>query len=193
MSRSFLYARVSTTEQTTSNQILELKSAGFDVEPHRVFEEIISGSVEAEKRPGFSKLKERMEPGDILLVTKLDRLGRNATDVRSTVEALERSGIKVYCLALGGVDLTSSSGKMTMQIINAVAEFERDLLIERTQAGLARALASGKKLGRPAAIETFKKVQALKRLNYSQSQAAKELALGIATVKRHWASATVEG
>lgn len=73
-------------------------------------------------------------------------------DVRATVEALADEGVKVHCLALGGVDLTSAAGKMTMGVIAAVAEFERDLLIERTQAGLKRAKASGKRLGRPSAL-----------------------------------------
>ena len=81
-------------------------------------------------------------------MTKLDRLGRNAIDVSGTVNKLEENGIRVHCLALGGVDLTSSAGKLTMGVINAVAQFERDLLIERTQSGLARAKAEGKPLGR---------------------------------------------
>ena len=72
------------------------------------------------------KLVDRLEPGDVLVVTKLDRLGRNAMDVRATVEQLASSGVRVHCLALGGVDLTSPAGKMTMQVIAAVAEFERD-------------------------------------------------------------------
>ena len=88
----------------------------------------------------------------MLVVTKLDRLGRNAMDVRATVEALAKTGVRVHCLALGGVDLTSAAGKMTMGVLNAVAEFERDLLIERTQAGLSRAKAEGKTLGRPLAL-----------------------------------------
>ena len=65
---------------------------------------------------------------------------------------LEEKGIRVHCLALGGVDLTSSAGKMTMNVINAVAQFERDLLVERTQSGLARAKAAGKPLGRPSTL-----------------------------------------
>ena len=88
----------------------------------------------------------------MLIVTKLDRLGRNAMDVSSTVAKLAGLGVRVHCLALGGVDLTSSTGKLTMHVINAVAEFERDLLIERTQAGLNRAKAEGKTLGRPASL-----------------------------------------
>ena len=88
----------------------------------------------------------------MLVVTKLDRLGRNAIDVRQTVEQLAGRGVRVHCLALGGVDLTAPAAKMTMQVIAAVAEFERDLLVERTQVGLARAKGEGKTLGRPARL-----------------------------------------
>jgi putative DNA-invertase from lambdoid prophage Rac len=152
MSRTFAYARVSTVEQETQNQIAEIKAAGFAVEQHRIIAETISGSVAIAKRPGFSRLLDKMEQGDVLIVTKLDRLGRDAIDVSSTVAKLEALGIRVHCLALGGVDLTSSAGKLTMGVINAVAQFERDLLIERTQSGLARAKAEGKTLGRPPAL-----------------------------------------
>ncbi|EPJ92149.1 recombinase family protein [Pseudomonas psychrophila] len=186
MSRAFLYARVSTDGQTTSNQLVEVKASGFEIQPQRIIEEVISGSISAEDRPGFSRLLDKMEPEDILIVTKLDRLGRNAMDVRMTVEKLARSGIRVYCLALGGADLTSPAGKMTMSVLGAVAEFERDLLIERTQAGLTRAKQAGKKLGRPEATLTTRDVQKKKSLDKTQSEVARELGLGIATVKRHW-------
>lgn len=95
-------------------------------------------------------------------------------------------GIRVHCLALGGVDLTSAAGKMTMQVLSAVAEFERDLLVERTQQGLMRAKAEGKQLGRPVAIKTTEKVQRMKHQGLTQTQVAGELSIGIATVKRHW-------
>lgn len=186
MSRTFLYARVSTADQTTANQLLEVKNAGFEVQNQRIIEEVVSGSVQASKRAGFNKLLERMEVGDVLIVTKLDRLGRNAIDVRSTVENLATRGVRVHCLALGGVDLTSPAGKMTMQVLGAVAEFERDLLVERTQAGLQRAKSEGKKLGRPEAVDTRAKVQRLKEAGLSQSRTAVELNVHIATVKRHW-------
>ena len=148
MSRTFAYCRVSTVDQTTENQIHEIRAAGFNIEPHREVSECVSGSVAVKERPQFSKLLDRLEDGDVLIVTKLDRLGRNAMDVRSTVEKLAAMGVRVHCLALGGVDLTSAAGKMTMGVLTAVAEFERDLLIERTQSGLARAKAEGKTLGR---------------------------------------------
>ena len=153
MTRTFAYCRVSTLDQTTENQLQEIASAGFSVDPRRMVTETISGSVEARQRPGFAKLIDKMESGDLLVVTKLDRLGRNAMDVRATVEGLEGMGVRVHCLALGGMDLTSPAGKMTMGVIAAVAEFERDLLIERTQAGLARAKAEGKSIGRPSALD----------------------------------------
>ncbi|WP_223480901.1 MULTISPECIES: recombinase family protein [unclassified Pseudomonas] len=186
MSRNFLYCRVSTATQFTENQVQEVKAAGFDVQASRVVEETISGSIAAKERPGFQKLLDRMESGDVLIVTKLDRLGRNAMDVRQTVEHLATSGIRVHCLALGGVDLTSAAGRMTMQVLSAVAEFERDLLIERTQAGLQRAKSEGKKLGRPEATDTTAAVRRLKARDMTQAQVAGELKIGIATVKRHW-------
>lgn len=150
--RVFAYCRVSTNDQTTDNQLGEIAGAGFAVSSRRAITETVSGSVDAAQRPGFAKLLDRMEEGDVLVVTKMDRLGRNAMDVRATVNRLSTSGIKVHCLALGGMDLTSPAGKMTMGVINACAEFERDLLIERTQAGLARAKAEGKTLGRPQSL-----------------------------------------
>ncbi|MBP5089733.1 recombinase family protein, partial [Pseudomonas chlororaphis] len=85
MARTFLYARVSTEDQTTDNQVQEVQAAGFAVEPQRVITETISGSTMAMERPQFAKLVERLEKSDVLIVTKLDRLGRNAMDVRSTV------------------------------------------------------------------------------------------------------------
>lgn len=159
MPRTFAYARVSTLDQDPQNQLGEITAAGFQVEPHRVVTETVSGSMSIEQRKGFARLLDKMECGDVLVVTKLDRLGRDAIDVSTTVAKLEKMGIRVHCLALGGVDLTSSAGKLTMGVINAVAQFERDLLIERTQSGLARAKAKGKPLGRPKALTADQQAQ----------------------------------
>lgn len=152
MSRVFAYCRVSTADQTPDNQVLEIQAAGFQLEPRRVIAETVSGSTPAMERQGFRKLIDRLDWDDVLIVTKLDRLGRNAMDVRATVERLAEMNVRVHCLALGGVDLTSPAGKMTMAVIAAVAEFERDLLVERTKAGLSRAIAQGKRLGRPSRL-----------------------------------------
>ena len=148
MARTFAYCRVSTVEQTCENQIHEIEAAGFHIDQRRVIAETVSGSTSALERKGFRQLIDRLEWDDVLIVTKLDRLGRNAMDVRATVEKLAAMQVRVHCLALGGADLTSAAGKMTMAVIGAVAEFERDLLIERTRAGLERAKAQGKTLGR---------------------------------------------
>ena len=112
----------------------------------------MSGSIAALQCHGFTRLLDRLEPGDVLVVTKFDRLGRNVMGVSSTVAKLADLRVRVHCLALGGVDLASSTGKLTMNIIIAVAEFERDLVVERTQAGLSRAKAEGKSLGRPPSL-----------------------------------------
>lgn len=172
MSRVFCYVRVSTNDQTTDNQLQEIAQAGFAVDPRRVVTETISGSVPTSERPGFNRLVDKMEEGDVLVVTKLDRLGRNAMDVRTTVEALAGIGVRVHCLALGGIDLTSPAGKMTMGVIAAVAEFERDLLIERTQAGLARAKAEGKVVGRPSSLSPKQAEEVRQRLAAGESVAA---------------------
>lgn len=186
MTRVFTYCRVSTAGQTTDNQIQEIASAGFKVLPTRAIAETISGSVAASERPGFKKLIDKLEAGDILVVTKLDRLGRNAMDVRQMVEGLACLGVKVHCLALGGVDLTSPAGKMTMAVISAVAEFERDLLIERTQAGLARAKNEGKVLGRPRALTGAQEDEVRQRLANGEAVAvvARALKTSRATVMR---------
>jgi putative DNA-invertase from lambdoid prophage Rac len=172
MSRIFAYTRVSTAEQTTENQRLEIQGLPFDVDQRRIVTESISGSVPAMERPGFRDLMKRMEEGDVLVVTKLDRLGRNAVDVRATVDMLAGLGIKVHCMALGGADLTSPAGKLTMAVIAAVAEFELDLLKERTHAGIRRAREQGKKFGRPTALTASQKHEVVSRLTAGETVSA---------------------
>jgi putative DNA-invertase from lambdoid prophage Rac len=186
MGRTFAYCRVSTAEQTTDNQVREIEAVGFAIDPKRIVTETVSGSVAALERKGFAKLIDRLEAEDVLIVTKLDRLGRNAMDVRSTVERLAMEGVRVHCLALGGVDLTSPAGKMTMGVIAAVAEFERDLLIERTQAGLSRAKAEGKALGRPRALtnEQQQAVLAARSSGLSLGALAKQYGVSRAAIQR---------
>lgn len=186
MPRVFAYCRVSTNDQSPENQVAEIRSAGFDLGPRRIVRETISGSVAATERPDFVRLMDRLEEGDVLVVTKLDRLGRNAMDVRSTVEGLAARSVRVHCLALGGVDLTSPAGKMTMQVIAAVAEFERDLLIERTQAGLSRARSAGVSLGRPRSLSTTQEAAAMRALRGGQSvaQVARDLGTSRQTIMR---------
>jgi putative DNA-invertase from lambdoid prophage Rac len=186
VSRTFAYCRVSTGDQHTDNQVHEIAAAGFKVEPRRVIAETVSGSTPAMERDGFRRLVDRMEDGDVLIVTKLDRLGRNAMDVRATVEKLAGDGVRVHCLALGGVDLTSAAGRMTMTVINAVAEFERDLLIERTQAGLKRAKAEGKSLGRPSRLSATQQddIRARRAMGVSLGSLAREYGVSRSAIQR---------
>lgn len=148
MSRTFLYARVSTAEQTTDNQLLLAEKAGYAVIPSRVFAETISGTVPAMERPVFVQVINKLEPGDLLVVAKLDRLGRNAADIDRTVEHLRQMGVRVVVLDLPVMEVTSAAGELVRRMFAAFAQFERDQLVERTHAGLARAKAEGKALGR---------------------------------------------
>ena len=185
--RTFCYCRVSTTEQTTENQILAIKQRGYDVADSRVISETISGSVEAIKREKFKTLiNHQLEQGDVLVVLKLDRLGRDNIDVQNTITLLTQKGIKIVCLDLPIADLSSAEGKLMLQMFSAFAEFERNRIRERTKEGLDRAKSEGKKLGRPMAYKTTEMVLAKKAQGLSQSKTAHELRLGIATVKRHW-------
>jgi putative DNA-invertase from lambdoid prophage Rac len=150
--RTYLYARVSTTEQTTDNQVLLAAQAGYIVEPHRVHTETISGTVPAMERPKFLKLVEKLEKGDTLVVAKLDRLGRNAADIDRTVEMLRTEGVRIVVLDLPVMEVTSAAGDLVRRMFAAFAQFERDQLVERTHAGLARAKEEGKALGRKDAL-----------------------------------------
>jgi DNA invertase Pin-like site-specific DNA recombinase len=185
--RIFSYCRVSTTEQTTENQILAIRQRGYEVNDARIISETVSGSVEAMKREKFKMLiNHQLERGDMLVVLKLDRLGRDNIDVQNTINLLTDKGIKVVCLDLPVADLSSAEGKLMLQMFSAFAEFERNRIRERTREGLERVKAQGKKLGRPTADKTTQSVQTKKAEGLSQSKTAEVLGLGIATVKRHW-------
>lgn len=146
----FGYGRVSTSQQDTENQRLELEQAGWTFDFW--FTDVVSGKVPAVQRKAFSEMLSKIRDGETLVVAKLDRLGRDAIDVLQTVRKLADRNIKVIVHQLGTTDLTSAAGKLLLSMLAAVAEMERDLLIERTQAGLSRAKAEGKKLGRPSKI-----------------------------------------
>jgi len=169
----FGYGRVSTGQQTTENQRLELEQAGYLIQPEFWFaDESISGKVSASQRPAFIKLKEQIRSGETLVVSKLDRLGRDAIDVLQTVKELGTKGVKVIVHQLGNTDLTSPAGKLLLMMLSAVAEMERDLLVERTQAGLARAKAEGKILGRPPKTNDIQRSEIISKLQSGESVSA---------------------
>jgi len=162
MTRAFLYARVSTAEQTTDNQVLQAAQAGYTIEPYRVHSETISGTVPAMDRPEFVKVVSKLEQGDMLVVAKLDRLGRNAADVDRTVEMLRQMGVRVVVLDLPVMEVTSAAGELVRRMFAAFAQFERDQLVERTHAGLSRAKAEGKALGRRDALAVLAEKRGIK-------------------------------
>jgi DNA invertase Pin-like site-specific DNA recombinase len=169
----FGYGRVSTGQQTATNQRLELEQAGYVIEDGFWFaDEGVSGKVSADQRPAFRAMLGQIRKGETLVVSKLDRLGRDAVDVLQTIRTLSDRGIKVIVLQLGNTDLTSPAGKLLLSMLAAVAEMERDLLIERTQAGLARAKAEGKTLGRPSKTTPEQQTEIRLRLSYGESVSA---------------------
>ena len=187
MSRTFAYCRVSTSEQTTENQIVAIRQAGYDILDSRVISETVSGGVQAMQRKTFADMvTHKLEKGDRLVVLKLDRLGRDNIDVQQTIAMLVDKGIDVVSLDLPVRNLASAEGKLMLQMFSAFAEFEKSRIIERTKEGLARAKTEGKKLGRPAATDTVKRVQEAKSKGLSQSKAALELGLSLPTIKRNW-------
>ena len=176
----FGYGRVSTGQQTTENQRLELEQAGYLIESEYWFaDEGISGKVCASQRPAFKALKIQIRQGETLVVSKLDRLGRDAIDVLQTIKELGNKGVKVIVHQLGNTDLTSPAGKLLLMMLSAVAEMERDLLVERTQAGLARAKAEGKILGRPSKTTDIQRAEIIKKLQVGESVSAVSRCYGV--------------
>lgn len=187
MGRTFAYCRVSTSEQTVSNQILAIRNAGYDIQEHRIVHETVSGSVPATERREFKMLIEhKLEPGDKLVVLKLDRLGRDNIDVQHTISMLLEKGVTPISLDLPTADLSSAEGRLMLQMFSAFAEFERNRIRERTLEGQARAKSEGKRIGRPEAISTTQKVQECRSRGLSQSKTANALGISVPTVKRHW-------
>lgn len=183
MSRLFAYARVSTADQNTENQLRALKAAGYDP-GNRYYEEKISGRVPALERPVFRRMLDKMEHGDRLVVLKLDRLGRNAADILETVEILQEQGIKITLLDGGAGDLDSAAGRLFLTLLAAFAQFESDRISERTREGMAR---SGKKPGRPAGQSpAVAHVQRCRERGFTQRETATATGLSLSTVKRYW-------
>jgi putative DNA-invertase from lambdoid prophage Rac len=167
----FGYGRVSTKEQQSENQRLELERAGYDVS-YWFADEGVSGKVPALQRAQFRILLDKIRDGETLVVSKLDRLGRDAQDIGATIKMLAVRRIEVIVLQLGKLDLTSSAGKLMLTMLAAMAEMERDLLVERTQSGLARAKAEGKTLGRPALTTDEQRAKMVARFKAGESISA---------------------
>ena len=148
--KTAIYARVSTDEQTTDNQVNELNKVaernGWEVET--IYADTISGA--KSKRPQLDKLMKAImrKEIDILMVWSVDRLGRSLQHLTTLLSDIESKGVDLY-LHQQGIDTTTPSGKMMFQMCGVFAEFERSMIRERVLAGLDRARSQGKRLGRP--------------------------------------------
>lgn len=174
----FGYGRVSTKEQQSQNQRLELERAGYQVD-YWYADEGVSGKVPALQRAQFRVLLDKIRDGETLVVSKLDRLGRDAQDIGATIKMLAARKIEVIVLQLGKLDLTSSAGKLMLTMLAALAEMERDMLVERTQSGLARAKAEGKTLGRPASTNDEQRAAMTRQHQAGESISALARTFGI--------------
>ena len=169
------YMRVSTAEQNLALQRDALLAAG--VAPERVYEDTCSGTVTS--RPGLARALDVAREGDALVIWKLDRIGRSLRHVVELVDGLQQRGVGLKVLT-GGIDTTSSTGRLVFGIFATLAEFERDLILERTMAGLAAARARGRAGGRPR-LMTRAKLRTAMTMMAERSNAATDVAeqLGI--------------
>jgi DNA invertase Pin-like site-specific DNA recombinase len=139
------YARTSTQDQNHDLQTDALKSLGCE----KIFTDKISGTIA--ERPGLSKLKEQLRKGDTLVIWRLDRLARSLRDLIEWVSFLDKEGVGLKSIK-ENIDTSTPTGKLVFHIFGALAEFERSLIVERTQAGLAAARVRGRHGGRPLAL-----------------------------------------
>lgn len=180
------YLRVSTNlGQSTDNQEKFISDYGFNVT--EFFSDTgVSGSCPAFSRPAFSRMMEVAKPEDTIIVVAVDRLGRSASDILSTVEQLRVRNIKVRILQFDGVDITSPTGKMILTCMSAMAELEKNLLVERVVSGLKRTVAQGTVLGAPSALAPAQLRSMIRDSStMSQGALAKRYNVGISTIKRH--------
>lgn len=173
------YLRVSTGDQSTDNQMLQIKEAGYQVD--RIFEDTLSGSTM--DRTGFNSMIDYVRDGDTLVVTAIDRLGRNTIGVLNTVETLKGRGIRVVSLR-ESFDLTTPVGNLMLTMMAAMAQMERSLIAERREAGMARARSEGIHMGRPRETRVEDIREALGRLQGNVSAVARELGCSRQTVMR---------
>lgn len=152
------YARVSTHDQNLDLQRDALIKAGCE----KIIDDQITGSVS--KRPGLDKVKELLREGDTLVVWRLDRLGRSLRDLIDWIQYLEAHGVALQSLH-ENIDTQTPTGKLTFHLFGALAEFERNLIRERTQAGLAAARARGRLGGRPKSLDAEKRQLAIDLYN----------------------------
>jgi DNA invertase Pin-like site-specific DNA recombinase len=172
------YARVSSVSQSLEVQLEQLRGVGCD----KLFSEKRSGTTRQD-RDALAEALDYAREGDVLVVTRLDRLARSGADLYAIVSQLNAKGVGFRCLQQGAVDTTSSMGKLILGILGAVAEFETDIRRERQREGIEKAKAKGVYKGRPATIDA-ERVQQLRASGAGPSEIAKQLKIGRASVYR---------
>jgi DNA invertase Pin-like site-specific DNA recombinase len=143
------YTRISTSHQDPQLQIDSLVSIG--VEKRDIFADVTSGRKIAADRPGMQKLLEHATSGDTMVVWRIDRLGRSLLDVLNTVTGLREKGIQVRSIS-DGIDPATATGRLMLNMLATLAEYERELIVERVRAGVAVAQAAGTRFGRPLSV-----------------------------------------
>src|SRR5215468_8825660 len=159
------YARVSTDGQTLAAQDGQLHAAGCA----KVFSEKVSGA--KTDRAALGKLLKRLEPGDVLMVTRLDRLARSTRDLLNILDTVATAGAGFRSLADTWADTTTPHGRLMLTVLGGLAEFERELIRARTGEGRKRAKARGVRFGRPPKLNAHQRAEAIRRLRNGETQA----------------------
>src|SRR5262249_30313916 len=153
------YARVSTQDQTLANQDNELHKAGAA----KVYREKISGA--KADRPQLQKVLRMLGPGDVLMVTRLDRLARSTPDLLNILDRIGKAGVQFKSLKESWADTTTATGRLMITIIGGIAEFERELIRDRTEDGRRKAKSAGIHMGRPSKLTEHQRKEVLTRLD----------------------------
>ena len=161
----FGYARVSTRDQDLAAQDAELRAAGCA----KVFKEKVSGA--KTDRPELAKVIGRLEPGDVLVVTRLDRLARSTRDLLNVIAAVSERGAGFKSLKDTWADTTTAHGRLMLTVLGGLAEFERELIRARTGEGRKRAKERGVRFGRPRKMTPHQRKEALQRLHAGETMA----------------------
>ena len=174
------YARVSTQDQQRTGQVEALKAAGATA----IYREKISG-VRAD-RPQLAKLMAALQPDDVVVVTKLDRLGRSTRELLELIDRISKAGAAFRSLGDPLWDTSSSQGRLLSTLLAAIAEFERDLIRERTGEGRKRAMAAGIKFGRKPKLSPYQRAEAVRRRASGETLAsiAKSYAVDVSMISR---------
>jgi DNA invertase Pin-like site-specific DNA recombinase len=186
------YTRVSTAAQDAQLQVDALLRIG--VQQRDIFSDVTSGTKVAASRPAMSRLLEHAVEGDTVVVWRIDRLGRSLIDVLNTVKSLQQAGINVRSVS-DGIDPSTRTGRMMLGMLATLAEYERELIVERVNAGIAVAQAAGTKFGRPVSdpkviSEKLEIVRGARKAGKTAADAARLVGWSRATLYRYEQAAT---